>query len=96
MIKTKSCLVGLLSCDLHPNCDSGEDEKNCKFVYRRKGLTKPSGTRTCHHKHYGPNNTINKPEVEILALSCDGGEPECYGDVDEMCDPILNRLELCK
>ena len=64
-------------------------------VYKRKGLTKASGTRTCHHLHYGPNNTINKPEVEILALPCDG-EEECAGGVDEMCDPLLTRVQLCE
>ena len=96
--KIESCLAPFLQCDIHPNCDSGEDEKNCKFVYRRKSLTKPSGTRTCHHLHYGPGNKINKPEVEILALSCDGGQPECAGGVDEMCDDKmgLTTYQLCE
>ena len=91
-----SCLSPYLHCDLHPQCDDGADEKNCKYVYKMKGLTKPSGTRTCHHLHYGPGNKINKSEVEILALSCDGGLPECAGGVDEMCDPLLDRFGLCK
>ena len=94
--KIESCLAPFLRCDIHPQCDGGVDEKNCKFEYRWKGLTKPSGTRTCHHIHYGPGNKINKPEVEIMALSCDGGQPECAGGVDEMCDPILNRVQLCE
>ena len=79
-----------------PQCDDGGDEKNCKYIYKQKRLTKLSGTKPCHHLHYGPGNKINKPEVWILALSCDGGDPECYGGIDEMCDPLLNRLELCK
>ena len=91
-----SCLAPFLHCDMHPQCDDGKDEKDCKYVYKMKGLTKPRGTRTCHHLHYGPNNTIKKPEVEILALVCDGGEPECDGGVDEMCDPLLTRAQLCE
>ena len=92
----ESCISHHLLCDMHPQCDCGEDEKDCKDVYKAKRLTKPSGTRICHHVHYGPNNVINKPEVEIYALSCDGGEPECAGGVDEMCDPLLTRLQLCE
>ena len=93
--KRESCLSPHLVCDIHPQCDSGEDEKSCKHVYKIKRLTKLSGTRTCHHLHYGPDNVINKPEVEILALTCDG-VPECAGGVDEMCDPLLTRAQLCK
>ena len=90
----KSCISEYLRCDVHPQCDDGADEKNCKHVYKIKRLTKASGTRTCNHLHYGPNNTINRPEVKILALSCDG-EQECAGGVDEMCDPLLTRAQLC-
>ena len=43
----------------------------------------------------GADNTINRPEVEILALPCDG-EAECAGGVDEMCDPILTDFTLCE
>ena len=94
--KIESCVAPFLVCDMHPQCDEGGDEKDCKFVYRAKGFNKPSGTRTCHHLHYVPGNKINKPEVEILALSCDGGQPECAGGVDEICDPILTRFQLCE
>jgi len=83
--KKESCLSGHLNCDLHPQCDDGAAEKNCKHVYKMKRFTKASGTRTCHHLHYWPKNTINKPEVEILA-----------GGVDEMCDPLLTRVQLCE
>ena len=93
--KKESCISQHLWCDLHPQCDTGDDEKNCKHVYKVKGLTKASGTRPCHHLHYGPNNTINRPEVEILALPCDG-EEECAGGVDEMCDPLLTKVQLCE
>ena len=89
------CIPSAYVCDEENDCDNGEDEKNCKYVYKMKRLTKASGTRTCHHLHYGPNNTINKPEVEILALPCDG-EEECAGGVDEMCDPLLTRVQLCE
>ena len=94
--KKEYCLSKHLHCDLHPQCDNGEDEKDCKHVYKIKRLTKISGTMSCHHIHYGPNNTINKPEVEILALACDGGQPECAGGVDEMCDPLMTRVQLCE
>ena len=94
--KKKSCLSPKLHCDIHPQCDDGKDEKNCKHIYKMKRLTKLSGTKTCHHLHYGPNNTIEKPEVEILAHACDGGQPECAGGVDEMCDPLLTRAQLCE
>ena len=94
--KTESCLSPYLHCDAHPQCDDGKDERNCKYIYKMKGLTKPGGTETCYHLHYGPNNTINKPEVEILALPCDGGKPECAGGLDEMCDPLLTRAQLCE
>ena len=93
--KMESCLSEYLHCDVHPQCDDGADEKNCKHVYKIKRLTKASGTRPCHHLFYGPNNNINKPEVEIVALPCDG-EVECAGGVDEKCDPILTNFELCE
>ena len=94
--KKESCLSPYLQCDIHPQCDDGKDEKNCKYIYKMKRLTKASGTMPCHHLHYGPNNKINKPEVEILALPCDGGKPECAGGVDEMCGSILTRVKVCE
>ena len=93
--KKEFCISEHLWCDLHPQCDTGDDEKNCKHVYKVKRLTKASATRPCHHLHYGPNNTINRPEVEILALPCDG-EAECVGGLDEMCDPLLTDFQLCE
>ena len=93
-----SCLAGYLHCDLHPQCDDGLDEDGCKFIYKRKRLTKSSGTRPCFSLHYGEGNMINKPTVEILALSCDGGQPECAGGVDEIyCNKeIMSKFEICK
>ena len=73
--------------------------KNCKFRHQQKGASKMGGTRTCYSRHYWPGNKINKPPVEILAVNCDGGIPECDGDYDEIyCDDkeILSRYQLCE
>ena len=49
-----------------------------------------------HPIHYGSGNKINKPDVMILAHSCDGGQPKCSGGVDEMCDELLAKAQLCE
>ena len=92
------CLDPHLQCDLHPNCDGGEDEMNCKDDYKKKKLTKRRGTMRCYAPHYGPNNRINKSAVEMYAVACDGEKPECWEDADEAeCNKgILTRFELCK
>ena len=92
------CLAPILRCDLHPNCDNGEDEKNCKEVYKQKKLTLRQGTMTCFAPHYGPNNTITNATVEILAVACDRKHYECWNHEDEngCMDEVLNRFELCK
>ena len=91
------CLAPHLLCDLHPNCDGGQDEKDCMMEYKEKRLTSPYGTFPCDAPFYGPGNKITNATVRILAVRCDS-EPECYEDQDEVgCqDKVLTRLELCK
>jgi hypothetical protein len=88
------CIAPHLLCDLHPNCDEGEDEKDCMFVYKKKGLTSIYGTFPCDAPFYGPGNKITNATVKILAVRCNS-VPECWDDQDENgCqDKVLNRLE---
>jgi hypothetical protein len=79
------CLDPVLRCDMHPQCDKGEDEENCYVEYRRRGYLDSSATMKCKSPHHNSGNTT----VTIWAAPCDGRE-ECFQGRDERgCDTGL-------
>ena len=78
------CLDLTLRCDMHPQCDEGEDEKDCSDAYVTKGMISQSATYSCQSPHH--NDDSITPTVKILATRCDGRE-ECFRGEDEAdCD----------
>ena len=78
------CLDRAVECDLHPNCEGGEDEENCDEAYRAKKLVSDSALYRCDSPHHNPGTST--ATVQILATRCDGRE-ECYQGLDELyCD----------
>jgi hypothetical protein len=78
------CLEPSLRCDMHPQCDEGEDEDDCLAEYRRRGFLDSSATMRCESPHH--NSESGTPTVTIWATPCDGRE-ECFQGRDERgCD----------
>jgi hypothetical protein len=78
------CLDPVLRCDMHPQCDGGEDEKECEAEYRRRGYLESSATMKCESPHH--NSKSGTLIVTIWATPCDGRE-ECFQGWDERgCD----------
>jgi hypothetical protein len=78
------CLDPLLRCDMHPQCDKGEDEEECEAEYRRRGYLDSSAIMRCESPHH--NSKSDTPTVKIWAAPCDGRE-ECFEGLDERgCD----------
>ena len=89
------CLDLSLKCDMHPQCDEGEDEKDCSDTYVTRGLISPSATYRCQSPHHNDNS--DTPTVTNWASRCDGRE-ECFLGEDEAdCDTKwIVYLALCE
>ena len=73
-----------LKCDMHPQCDNGQDELNCKETYKNRGFISASASYKFESIHHNKNSTT--PSVMIWATPCDG-IVECFEDWDEWyCD----------
>ena len=81
--KSGVCVHPILRCDMHPQCQYGEDEDDCQEEYRRRGLIPEEATFPCFSPHYYPGSPINKSHVTIWGVRCDGS-PTCHRGVDEL------------
>jgi hypothetical protein len=83
-IKTMSCLHPALRCDEHPQCDAGEDEKDCREDYIAKGYISEQDTYKCQSKQH--NDHSQTATVWTWATACDD-VAECWNGEDEKnCD----------
>ena len=76
----RKCLDPALRCDMHPQCDGGEDEQACEASYRKRGYISNSATYRCESPHHHQGS--GRPVVTTWATPCDGRR-ECYGGSDE-------------
>ena len=84
--KDEVCLDMKLKCDLHPQCQGGEDEDEdkCKQAYLDKGFFQRDETFICpypFHEVTLPDGMVKKLKTH-RAIRCNAN-PECWGGEDE-------------
>ena len=74
-------------CNLHPQCDQGEDEMKCEAEYLRKGIFQPTETFKCDFPSYTFGNWTIKTH---RGIRCDG-KATCPNGEDEKDCKILAK-----
>ena len=74
-------------CNLHPQCEDGEDEMDCEEEYIRKGIFRPTETFECNFPSYTFANWTIKTH---RAIRCDG-KATCPNGEDEKDCKILKE-----
>ena len=73
-LESNQCVHPSLRCDGHPQCDQGEDERQCRDQYFQNNVISRYATLRC--------KSIMYPNIETFATPCDGF-PECFDGLDE-------------
>ena len=84
--KDEVCLDKRLICDLHPQCQGGEDElrEECNEVYLEKKILTKDQTFTCPNPYHTITMADGRTEkiFTLRAIRCNA-DPECWGGEDE-------------
>ena len=81
----KTCFHKVNRCNLHPQCDNGEDEVHCLDKYKKKGLVPKQASFRCQSPHHNDDSVKANKSLGVVWImaALNDGNPECWNEVDE-------------
>ena len=84
-------------CDLHPQCEHGEDEIKCEEEYLKRGIFNPTQTFVCDFPSHTISNSSNSSSNWTIythrAIRCDGDATCPRGEDEKNCQILAETVK---